>query len=144
MKRTRFAGFTLLVAVTVLAAGCGKSLEEVMSGKRHELPPKITLATEPASVTVGDVLLKAAVTDPEGKPLGKDARVRFLYWKAYEKVPSAPEEIVKEAPEVVREGDRTYRTRVKLEKSGVWKVSVKVERSEKEPTAATFTFEVRG
>lgn len=148
MKRSRIAGFTLLVALVALLAGCQKSLEqgmeEIMSGKKHELPPKVTLAIEPASVSVGEVVLKARVTDPDGKALGKKARVRFLYWKAYEKVPSAPEEIVREATEVVRAGDQTYRTKVKLEKPGVWKVSVKVERPEKEPSAATFTFDVKG
>ncbi|MBI4609856.1 MAG: hypothetical protein HY726_12715 [Candidatus Rokubacteria bacterium] len=148
MKRFRLAGFALLVALAALMAGCQKSseqlMEEVMSGKKHELPPKVTLATEPASVSVGEVLLKARVTDVDGRVLGEKARVRFLYWKAYEKVPSTPEEIVREAPEVVREGDQTYRTKVKLEKAGVWKVSVKLERAEKEPALATFALDVRG
>lgn len=144
MKRLRVLAPALLVALILVTAGCEGSLEEVMSGKKHELPPKVTLAIEPASVSVGEVVLKARVTDPDGKALGEKARVRFLYWKAYEKVPSAPEEIVREATEVVRAGDQTYRTKVKLEKPGVWKVSVKVERPEKEPSAATFTFDVKG
>lgn len=144
MKRLRVLAPALLVALILVTAGCEGSLEEVMSRKKHELPPKVTLATEPASVSVGEVVLKAMVTDADGTALGEKARVRFLYWKAYEKVPSAPEEIVREATEVVRAGDQTYRTKVKLEKPGVWKVSVKVERPEKEPSAATFTFDVKG
>ena len=147
MKRFRVVAPALLVA-SILTAGCERSseqvMEDVMSGKKHELPPNVTLATEPASVSVGEVVLKAMVTDPAGKALAEKARVRFLYWKEYEKVPSAPEEIVREAPEVVREGSQTYRTKLKLERPGVWKVSVKVERPEKEPTATTFTFDVKG
>lgn len=144
MRRFRLAGLILLVTSAVLTSGCEKSVEEVMSGEKHELPPKVTLATEPAAVSVGEVFLKARITDAEGKVLGEGARVRFLYWKAYEKVPSAPEEIVREALDVVREGDQTYRTKVKLETAGVWKVSVKVERPDKEPALATFTLDVSG
>jgi len=100
MKQFGLVGFTLSVALAVLMAGCQKSseqvMEEIMSGKKHELPPKVTLATEPASVSVGEAVLKATVTDVDGRTLGEKARVRFLYWKAYEKVPSTPEEIVRE------------------------------------------------
>ena len=148
MKRPPLAGLALLAALAMLVAGCQKSseqlMEEVMSGKKHELPPRVTLATEPASVRVGEVVLKAGVTGPDGKALGERAQVRFLYWKAYEKAPSASEEIVREAREVVREGDRTYRTKAKLETPGKWKISVKVERPEKEPALATFTLDVKG
>lgn len=115
-----------------------------MSGKKHERPPNVVLATEPASVRVGELTLKARVTDPEGRPLGEGTEVRFLYWKAYQKVPSAPEELVREARGVAREGNGIYRARVRLESPGTWKVSVKVERPDKEPTAAAFTLDVRG
>lgn len=148
MKRRRLAKFALLAALAGLLVGCQKSseqlMEEVMSGKKHELPPKVTLATEPASLSVGEAVVKATISDQDGRALGDKARVRFLYWKAYEKVSSAPEEIVREASEVVRDGNLTYRTKVKLEKPGVWKVSVKIERPEKEPAAATFTLDVHG
>lgn len=148
MTRVRVVELALLAALAVLAAGCERSMEQAMeelaSGKTHERPLKVVLATEPASVRVGGVTLKAEVTDAEGKPLGAGTKVRVLYWKAYQKVPSAPEELVREAPHVVLEGDRTYRARVKLESPGAWKVAVKVERPEREPTAATFTLDVRG
>jgi len=149
MTRSRAHGLLLLlVAAALPLAGCERSLEQVMeegmSGQKHERPPTVTLATEPPSVSVGEVRLKAEVTDPQGRPLGDRAKVRVLYWKAYEKVPTTPEQLVREAPDVVRDGDRTYRTRVKLETAGVWKVSVKVERPDKHPAAATFTLDVRG
>jgi hypothetical protein len=148
MKRFRSPSFIFLGVLAALMAGCQRSseqlMEEVMSGKKHDLPPKVGLATEPASVRVGEVVLKATITDPDGRALEEKARVRFLYWKEYEKVPSAPEEFVREAPEVVRDGNQTYRTKVKLDKAGVWKVSVKVERPGKEATAATFSLDVSG
>jgi hypothetical protein len=149
MTRSRAHGFTVLAALALLLVGCERSLEQVMegamSGKKQERPPVVTLATEPASVRAGEeVALKAGVTDADGRPLGEGARLRVLYWKAYQKVPAAPEELVREAPEAVREGDQAYRTKVKLETAGTWKISVKVERPEREPSAATFTLDVRG
>jgi len=144
VKGFRVSALGFLVPLLIVTAGCERGMEELMSGKKHERPPRVALATAPASPSVGEVVLKATITDEEGKAMGDGARIRFLYWKAYQKALSAPEEIVREAPEVAREGNQTYRTKVKLETPGVWKGSVKVERPEKEPTATTFTFDVKG
>ncbi|MBI4169821.1 MAG: hypothetical protein HY510_07780 [Acidobacteria bacterium] len=138
MRHFRRAAFSVLAAVAALTSGCEQSMEQVSEALR------VTLATQPAPMTVGEVVLKAEVTDAEGRALEGGARVRFLYWKAYKKIPSAPEEVVRESAQVVRDGDRTYQSKVKLEAAGAWKVSVKVERPDREPTAVTFTFDVRG